>query len=95
VPSSDGQLLVATAQDHLALEDVPSVVEVVVDVQRGRRADWQGHLEHHGVHFGCAAVLNDQGVEEPPRQPLLVLGGVNNCCRHFGRLLVRNRSRIG
>jgi hypothetical protein len=33
-------------------------------------------------------MLNDQGVEEPPRRRLLVLGGVNNCCRHFGHLLV-------
>ena len=37
VPGSDDQLVVATAHDHLALEDVPGVVEVVVDVQRGRR----------------------------------------------------------
>jgi DNA-binding MarR family transcriptional regulator len=40
---------------------------------------------------GCAAVLDDQGVEEPPCLCLLALGGVNNCCRHFGHLLVRTR----
>jgi hypothetical protein len=62
-----------------------------MDVQRGRRIHWQGHLEHDRVHFRCAAVLNDQGVEEPPRLRLFVLGGVNNCCRHFGHLLVETR----
>ena len=95
MPRSDQKLLVATAHDHLAFEDVPGVIEVVVDVQRGRRADWQSHLEHDGIHSGCTTVLNDQGVEEPPRRPLFVLGGVNNCRRHVGHLLVGNLSRIG
>jgi hypothetical protein len=45
VPRSDHQPLVATAHDHLTLEDVPGVAEAVVNVQGGRRADWQGHLE--------------------------------------------------
>ncbi len=74
MPGADDQFVVATAHDHLAVEDVPGVVEVVVDVQRGRRADRQGHLEHDGVHSGCAAVLDDQGVEEPPCLRLLVPG---------------------
>jgi hypothetical protein len=83
VTGSDDELLVATAHDHLTIEDVPGVIEVVVDVQRRRRADWQGHLENDGVDVRCAAMLNDQGVEEPPRLCLFVPGGVNNCCRHL------------
>jgi hypothetical protein len=63
--------------------------------QRGRRADGQGHLEHDGVHLERAAVLNDQRVEEPPRRPLFVLGGVDNRCRHFGHLLARHLSGSG
>jgi hypothetical protein len=74
VPGSGDELVVAAAHNHLALEDVPGVVEVVVHVQRRRGTDRQGHLEHDGVHAWCAAVLNDQGVEEPPRRPMLVLG---------------------
>ncbi len=56
----------------------------------GGAAPTGGHLEHDGVHFGRGAVLNDQGVEEPPGQALFALGGVDNCRRHFGHLLVRN-----
>ena len=87
VTGSDDELVVTTAHDHLSIEDVPGVVEVVVDVQRGRSADRQGHLQHDGVHLRRAAMFNDQGVEEPPRLRLFVLGGVNYCCRHFGNLL--------
>ena len=64
-----------------------------MDVQRGRRADRQDHLEHDGAHLGCATMLNDQGVEEPPRLRLFVLGGVNNCFRHFANLQVREPPR--
>lgn len=87
VPGSDDQLVIAAAHDHLPIDNEPGVVEDVVDVKRGSRADWQGHLEHDRAHFGCAAVLNDQGIEEPPRLCLFAFGGVNNCCRHFGHLL--------
>lgn len=52
----------------------------------GRRIDRQGHLEHDRIHLGRAAVLHDQGVEQPPRLSLLDLGGVNNCGPHFGYL---------
>ncbi len=91
---SDEELVVTTAHDHLAIEDVPGVVEVVVDVQRGRSADRQGHLEHDGVHLRRAAMFDDQGVEEPPGLRLLALGGINDCCGHTEHLLAINLSRI-
>jgi hypothetical protein len=55
---ADDQFLVATAHHHLAVEDVPGVVQVVVNVQRGRRTGRQSHLEYHGAHSGCAEVLD-------------------------------------
>ena len=53
---SDDEFVVTTAYDHVAIEDVPGVVEVVVHVQGGRSTDRQGHLEHDGVHPGASDV---------------------------------------
>lgn len=38
VPGPDEQFVVATANDHLSLEDVPGVIEVIVDVSRNHHA---------------------------------------------------------
>ncbi len=72
-------LVVAAAHDHLAFEDVPGVVEIVMDVQRRRRADGQGHLQCDRVHAGSPAVLDHESVEEPPCLGLFAAGIVYDC----------------
>jgi hypothetical protein len=43
-------------------------------------ADRQRHLEHDALHAGRPPMLDHERVEKPPRQPILAVGTVDDCC---------------
>ena len=91
---TDDRHLVPATHDHLAFEDVPRVVEVVVYVQRCRRADRQRHLQHDRLHARCTPMLDDKKIEEPPRRCQVTARVINHCCGHLTPTFIEVRSEL-